>query len=137
MTGYAWLGVLLSSLGTTLAIGAWIVMAMPYFEDAPYLIDLKRNTQRAKAVGLLLFAALFSIFYAGAQLLDKSTSGALIIFAAIVIALPFSLLIGTETWEHYNPKGMNKLTGSRAVALATGLGFSELFAVTVVIIMLL
>lgn len=137
MTGYSWLGVVISALGTTLAIGSWAVMAMPYFENAPYLTELRRSSKIAFLLGVALFAFFFGIFYLGALHLDQDTSGPLLAFAALVIALPFSLLLGSETWEHFNPKAMNRAPGGRAVAVATGIGLSELMGAILVFMGLL
>jgi len=126
MSGFAWLGVLVSTFVSTLAVGGYIVMALPYFDDMPYLTDLKKNTKLALAVGLVLFVMFFVLFYLGALFLDQDTSGPLLLFAAFVVGLPVSLLLGSETWDRRNGHGMNQVPGTRAVAVATGIGLAEL-----------
>lgn len=136
MSMYAWLGVLVSSLGTTLALASWFVMAVPYFDNAPYLTELRKNSKLAFLLGCVLFVLFFSIFYLSAHFLDQDTSGPLLAFTGVIILLPASMLIGTETWDHYDAKGLNSTPGAKAVAVATGIGFAE-FGVGVLIFMLL
>jgi hypothetical protein len=131
MSEYAWLGVLASAGVTTLALASWCVMAVPYFDNAPYLHELRKNTRLAVLIGLGFFGVFFAIFYLGARFLNRDTSGPLIAFIVVILLLPFSMLLGTETWEHYNPKGINRVPGLTAVAVATGIGLAELGAVTV------
>jgi hypothetical protein len=126
MSDYSWLGVLLSAGVTTLALLGWFVMAVPYFDNAPYLHELHDRSKLMYGIGLSLFALFFSMYYLGALYLNQDTSGPMIAFAAVIVALPVSMLIGTETWEHYNPKSLNRVGGTRAVAMATGLGLAEL-----------
>lgn len=137
MSEFAWLGIWLSASVSTLAVAAYVVMAMPYFDNLPYLSDLKRDTKKAILIGVLLFAVFFTIFYLGAQFLDEDTSGPLLVFAAFVVALPVSLLLGTETWDRRNGHGMNKVPGLQAVVVATGIGLAELSGFTVAFIVLL
>ena len=103
MSGFAWLGVFGSSVATTLALAAWIVMAIPYLDNAPYITELRHNTRKPMQIGLVMFVAFFGIFFLGAHFLDEDTSGPLMLFAAAIIALPVSMLLGSETLEHYNP----------------------------------
>lgn len=133
---YAWLGVLVSSLGTTLALASWFVMAVPYFDNAPYLTELRKNSKLALLLGCLLFILFFSIFYLGARFLDQDTSGPLLAFTGFIILLPASMLIGTETWDRYDARGMNNMPGIRAVAVATGIGFAELGAAVLIFTLL-
>jgi hypothetical protein len=44
--------------------------------------------------------------------------------------LPFSLLLGSETWDRYNARGMNTVPGLQAVMVATGIGLAEIIAFT-------
>lgn len=126
MSGFAWLGVLVSTFVSTLAVGSYIVMALPYFDDMPHLTDLRKNTGFALGVGLVLFVIFFGLFYLSALFLDQETSGPLLLFAAFVLGLPVSLLLGSETWDRRNGHGMNQVPGTRAVAVATGIGLAEL-----------
>lgn len=137
MSGFAWLGVLLSAFISTLALASWFVMAVPYFDDAPYLTELRRRSRFAFGIGLLMFAVFFAIFYAAARTLDESTSGPLIAGAALIVALPFSMLLGSETWDRYDGHGMNRVPGLRAVAVATGIGLVELAGVAGAFMLLL
>lgn len=137
LSDFAWLGVFVSASVSTLALGSYIVMAIPYFDNLPYLIDLKRSTTKAMLIGLLLFAFFFTVFYLGALYLDEDTSGPLLLFAAFVVGLPVSLLLGTETWDRRNGHGMNLVPAPRAVALATGIGLAELSSFTIMFMLLL
>ncbi len=137
MSGYAWLGVIVSAAVSTLAIGAYIVMALPYFDNMPYLAELKRSTPKATAIGALIFLLFFGLFYLAALYLNQDTSGPLLLFAALVIALPMSLLLGTETWDRHNGHGMSKVPGPRAVAVATGIGLLELSVVALTFVAVL
>jgi hypothetical protein len=137
MSEFAWLGVILSSAVSTLAVAAYIVMALPYFDDAPYLTDLTKSTGKAIVAGLVLFAAFLVVFYLGAQHLDEETSGPLLVFAIFVVGLPISLLLGSETWDRHNAHGMNSLPGGRAVAIATGIGLAEIVGFSLAFITLL
>lgn len=128
MSGFAWLGVTISAFISTLALGSWLVMAVPYFDDAPYLTDLRRRAGCAVQLGLLIFAAFFALFYTAAQTLNEHTAGPLIALSGLVVALPISMLLGTETWDRYNGHGMNRVPGLQAVAVATGIGLAELGA---------
>ncbi len=51
MSGYSWLGVLVSAAGTTLALAGRIVMALPYVDNAPLLTDLRQHVGRAYLLG--------------------------------------------------------------------------------------
>jgi hypothetical protein len=126
MSGYSWLGVVLSAGMTTLALSSWLIMAVPYFDNAPYLHELKKHTGLVFVAGSGLFVLFFALYYLAAQYLNQTNSGPLLAFAAIIIALPVSMLIGTETWEHYHPKAMNRVSGVKAVTVATGIGLAEL-----------
>ena len=126
MSDYAWVGVLISAGGTTLALASWFVMAVPYIDNAPYLTDLRKNSRLATLIGLVMFVSFFALFYYAAQVLDQDNSGPLIAFMALVDSLPVCMLLGTETWDRYNPKGMNHVPGLQAVAVATGIGLAEL-----------
>jgi hypothetical protein len=137
MTGYSWLGVIISALGSSLALGGWAVMAVPYFDNAPYLTELRQHSRFSAMIGLLLFAIFFAIFYLGALYLDQDTSGPLLAFAAFILLLPGSMLLGTETWERYNPKGINKVPGFKAVAVATSIGLAEISGVTAIVMILI
>lgn len=137
MNGFGWLGVVLSAFTSTLALASWIVMAMPYFDDAPYLTELRRRSGAAFRLGLLLFAVFFALFYAAAQTLDESSSGPLIAGAGLVVSLPISMLLGSETWDRYDGHGMNKVPGVQAVAVATGIGLVELAGVAAAFMLLL
>lgn len=137
MSGYAWLGVLASSFVSTLAVASYIVMALPYFDNAPYLTDLTKSTQKAVLVGIGLFAIFFAIFYLSALYLDQDTSGPLLIFVILVLGLPISLLIGSETWDHHNAHGMSEVPGPQAVAVATGIGLAELVGFSLAFIALI
>ena len=44
MSEYSWLGVIVSTFVSTLAAGSYMVMAVPYFDDAPYIQDLKKGS---------------------------------------------------------------------------------------------
>ena len=61
MSEFAWLGVIASAAVSTLALGSYVVMAMPYFDNLPYLNDLKRNTNLSIVIGLVLFAFTFIV----------------------------------------------------------------------------
>ncbi|NDJ75612.1 MAG: hypothetical protein GYB65_05075 [Chloroflexi bacterium] len=137
MNGYEWVGVIVSTFVTTLALGSWFSMAVPYFDNAPYLQELKRHMKIAWLIGVIVFVLFFSVFYIGARYLDEDTSGPVLIFGAFVLALPFSLLIGTETWEHYNAKQLNKMPGVRAVGVATLTGLAEISAASLLVILIL
>ena len=137
MSEFAWLGVFVSAAVSTLALSSYVVMAMPYFDNLPYLSDLRRNTKVAVAIGLAVFAFFFTVFYLGAIYLDQDTSGPLLLFAAFVVGLPVSLLLGTETWDRRNGHGMNKVPGLRAVTVATGIGLAELMGFTLAFIIIL
>jgi hypothetical protein len=112
-------------------------MAMPYFDNLPYMQELKKNTGIALLIGLAIWSAFFGVFYLGAQFLDEKTSGPLLLFAAFIIALPVSLLLGTETWDRRNGHGMNLVPGPRAVAIATGIGLAELSGVSLLFVLIL
>lgn len=137
MNGFGWLGVVLSAFTSTLALASWIVMAVPYFDDAPYLTELRRRSGAAFRLGLLMFAVFFALFYAAARTLDESSSGPLIAGAGLIVALPISMLLGSETWDRYDGHGMNKVPGMRAVAVATGIGLVELAGVAAAFMLLL
>ncbi len=137
MSGFAWVGIWLSASISTLAIAAYVVMAMPYFDNVPYISELKRDTKKAILVGITLFAVFFTIFYLGAQYLNENTSGPLLLFAVFIVALPVSLLLGSETWDRRNGHGMNRVPGLQAVVVATGIGLAELSGFTIVFIILL
>lgn len=137
MSEFAWLGVFVSAAVSTLALSSYVVMAMPYFDNLPYLSDLRRNTNIAIVIGLAVFAFFFTVFYLGAIYLDQDTSGPLLLFAAFVVGLPVSLLLGTETWDRRNGHGMNKVPGLRAVTVATGIGLAELMGFTLAFIIIL
>ncbi len=137
LSEFAWLGVFVSAAVSTLALGSYIVMAIPYFDNLPYLLDLKRSTTKAVLIGLGMFAFFFIVFYLGALYLNEDTSGPLLLFAAFVVGLPVSLLLGTETWDRRNGHGMNLVPAPRAVALATGIGLAELSTFTVAFMLLL
>lgn len=126
MSDYSWLGVLASSFVSTLALGGYLVMAVPYFDDAPYLTDLKKNSRLAMGVGGGVFAVFFAIFYLSALYVDQDTSGPLLVMVAVIVALPVSMLLGSETWEYYRPKQMDRAPAVRAVTVATGIGLAEL-----------
>ncbi|GAB4420856.1 MAG: hypothetical protein Kow00106_17560 [Anaerolineae bacterium] len=134
MSDYAWLGVIVSSFVSTLALASYAVMALPYFDNMPYLTELRRDTRKAVLAGLVAFAVFFTIFYLGAQYLDETTSGPLLLMAAFVVGLPFSLLLGSETWDRYNARGMNAVPGLQAVMVATGIGLAEIVGFTLVFI---
>ena len=129
MSGYAWMGVVGSAVLSTLAIISYAVMALPYLEDAPYMQELRKQSSRMALVILAVFGVLMSMYYAAAQVVTQQTSGPLLIFSAVVLCLPFSLLIGTETWDRHNGHGMNQVPGPRAIAVATGIGLAELVGV--------
>ena len=137
MSGYAWLGVITSAAVSALAVGAYIVMALPYFDNMPYLAELRRSASKAAAIGALIFGFFFAIFYLAARHLNQDTSGPLLLFAALVIALPMSLLLGTETWDRHNGHGMSKVPGPRAVAVATGIGLLEISMLTLAFVVVL
>lgn len=134
MSGYAWLGVISSSFVATLALASWIVMAIPYFDDAPYLHELKRQRTATLSAGLSIYAVFFVIFLWGALALDQNSSGPLLMFAALIIALPISMLLGTETWDRYDPQGMNRVHATTAVAVATGVGLTEIIALVLLLV---
>lgn len=137
MSEFAWLGVFVSAGVSTLALMAYVVMAMPYFDNLPYLTELRRRSGTAALGGLIVFALFFVLFYLGALYLDEDTSGPLLMFAAFVIALPVSLLLGTETWDRHNGHGMSKVPGLRAVTVATSIGLAELSAFTIAFMLIL
>ncbi|GEM_PF-976731 len=137
MNGFSWLGVIFSTLGTTLALGGWVVMSVPYFDNAPYLQDLRRHSKISFLIGVGFFLFFFVIFYLGAQYLDEESSGPLLAFTIFIILLPGSMLLGSETWERYNPKGMNKVPAVHAVAIATGIGMAEIAAVSLIFMILM
>ena len=137
MSGYSWLGVLVSAAGTTLALAGWIVMALPYLDNAPLLTDLRQHVGRAFLLGVGLFGLFFGIFFLGARYLDETTSGGLMAFAALIIALPVSMLLGPETWERYSPKAMDRAPGPTAIAVATGIGLAELVGGASIVMLLL
>lgn len=126
MSGYSWLGVLVSTFVSTLALGGYLVMAVPYFDNAPYLTDLKKNTRLALLLGGGIFAIFFAIFYLSALYLNQDTSGPLLVMVAVIVALPVSMLLGSETWEYYRPKQMDRTPALQAVMVATGIGLAEL-----------
>lgn len=126
MSGYSWLGVLVSTFVSTLALGGYLVMAVPYFDNAPYLTDLKKNTRLALLLGGGMFAIFFAIFYLSALYLNQDTSGPLLVMVAVIVALPVSMLLGSETWEYYRPKQMDRAPALQAVTVATGIGLAEL-----------
>ncbi len=126
MSDWGWLGILVSAFVTTLALASYVVMALPYFDDAPFLTDLRFQSRKAMVIGTAVFAVFLGIFYLGGIYLDQNTSGPLLLFAAFVIGLPISLLLGSETWDRRNGHGMNRLPGARAVAVATGIGLAEM-----------
>lgn len=129
MSGFAWMGVIISAFISTLALGAWFVMALPYFDDAPYLTDLRKRSGLAFGIGLAMFGFFFAIFTFAAQTLNENTSGPLLAGAGLIVMLPISMLLGSETWDRYDGHGMNKVPALRAVAVATGIGLAELCAV--------
>lgn len=137
MSEYAWVGVIISTFVTTLALGGYMVMIVPYFDNAPFLTDLRRHTGIAQAIGLVTFAFFFVVYYLSARHLTDDNSGPLLAFAAFIIALPISMLIGSETWDHYNPKGMNRVPGAQAVMIATGIGLLEIGSALVVFVLIL
>lgn len=137
MSLWAWIGVLTSTFVSTLALGAYITMAMPYFDNLPYLQELKKNTGKAVLIGVVIWSLFFAVFYLSAQYLDEDTSGPLLLFAAFIIALPVSLLLGTETWDRRNGHGMNLVPGPRAVVVATGIGLAELAGVSLLFLLIL
>ncbi|HML20400.1 MAG TPA: hypothetical protein PKD09_02050 [Aggregatilinea sp.] len=137
MSGFAWLGVLGSAFATTLALAAWIVMAIPYLDNAPYITELRYNTRKPLQLGIVMFAAFFAIFFLGARYLTEDTSGPMLLFGGVIVALPISMLLGSETWEHYNPKGMDRAPGPQAIAIATSIGLAELVGVSVTALVLL
>ncbi len=126
MSDYSWLGVFGSTFVSTLALGGYLVMAVPYFDNAPYLTDLKKNTRFALLVGAGMFAVFFAIFYLSALHLNQDTSGPLLVMVAVIVALPVSMLLGSETWEYYRPKQMDRAPALKAVTVATGIGLAEL-----------
>lgn len=136
MSGYAWVGVILSAFVTMLAVISYGVMAMPYLDNAPYLTELRKDSKKTIAAGIGLFAFFLLIFYLGALFLNQDTSGPLLIFAGLVISLPISLLLGSETWDRRNGHGMSSLPGMRAVAIATGIGLAELVGFSLAFFML-
>lgn len=137
MSGYAWLGVLVSTFVTSLALAGYIVMALPYLDNAPFLTELRHNTRIPKMIGAVMVLFFFVIYYFSARYLDSNNSGPLLAFAGFIVALPVSMLIGSETWEHYNPKGMNNVPGVQAIFLATGIGLAEMGAALIVFVVLM
>ena len=137
MSSYAWIGVIGSALVTTMAIAAYVVMALPYFDNAPFWTELRRKPYQAAGIGLVIYGFFFAIFYVGALLLDQDTSGPLLLFSTFVMALPFSLLLGSETWDRRNGHGMNQVSPMRAVTVATGIGLAELVTFSVAFIVVL
>ncbi len=137
MSLWAWLGVLTSTFVSTLALGAYITMAMPYFDNLPHFQEMKKNTGKALMIGMVIWSLFFSVFYLGAQYLNEDTSGLLLLFAAFIIALPVSLLLGTETWDRRNGHGMNLIPGPRAVVVATGIGLAEITGVSLLFFLIL
>lgn len=135
MSEFAWLGVFASSAISTLAVGAYLAMAVPYFDNAPYWEELKKNSRIASAIGGMLFGVFFVIFYLSALHLDQATSGPLLLFGGFVISLPISLLLGSETWDRHNGHGMNNVPGPRAVVVATSIGLAELIGFSLAFIM--
>jgi hypothetical protein len=133
MSGFGWLGIIASSFVSTLALASWVVMALPYFDNAPYLTELKRKSGATMLVGGLFFILFFIVFLLGGLYLDETTSGPLLAFAAFVLALPFSMLLGSETWDHYDARGMNKVPAVRAVVVATGIGLAEIAGATLLV----
>jgi len=111
-------------------------MAVPYFDNAPYLTDLKKNTRFALLVGAGMFAVFFAIFYLSALHLNQDTSGPLLVMVAVIVALPVSMLLGSETWEYYRPKQMDRAPALKAVTVATGIGLAELAGTTLVFVAL-
>ena len=57
--------------------------------------------------------------------------------AGLVVSLPISMLLGSETWDRYDGHGMNKVPGVQAVAVATGIGLVELASVAAAFMLLL
>ncbi len=137
MSGYAWLGVVASSFVSTLAIGSFVVMAMPYFDDLPYLTELRKDSLKATVIGGFIFVLFFLLFWAGALYLDEATSGPLLLFSAFIVGLPLSLLLGSETWDRHDARGMNRVPGPQAVAVATGIGLAEIIGFMLVFIAIL
>ncbi len=131
MSGYAWLGIVSSAIVSMLAVIAYGVMALPYLDNAPFLTELRNSTRKIMLAGAGLFGLFLLIFYLGALFLDEATSGPLLIFAGVVISLPISLLLGSETWDRRNGHGMNNVPGTQAVAVATGIGLAELVGFSV------
>lgn len=136
MSEFAWLGIIASAAVSTLALASFFVMAVPYFDDAPYLTQLRERSGISLLVGLVVFAILFVVFYLGAVFLDEKTSGPLLLFALFIMGLPIGLLLGSETWDWRNPKGMNSVPGLQAVIIATGIGLAELISVSLIFMML-
>jgi hypothetical protein len=132
MSDYAWLGVLLSSSISTLAVLSYGVMAMPYFDNAPYLTELKKNTKKTALIGVGLYIAFFTLFYLSALHVNTTNSGPLLIFSMFVLSLPVSLLLGSETWDRHDGHGMSRVPGQRAVAVATGIGLAELMGAALI-----
>ncbi|WP_119072332.1 hypothetical protein [Aggregatilinea lenta] len=137
MSGFAWLGVFGSAITTTLALAAWIVMAIPYLDNAPYITELRYDTRKPLQLGIMMFAAFFALFFLSARYLTEDNSGPMLLFAGTIIALPISMLLGSETWEHYSPKGMDRAPGTQAIAVATGIGLAEMVGAAVLAIVLL
>ena len=126
MSDFAWTGILLSAFFSTFAIVGYIVMALPYFDNAPYLVDLKKHPNRAVISGLGLFVIFFAVYFLAAQTLDQDSAGPLLLFAALIVGLPLGLLLGSETWDRHDARGMNRVPGLQAVLVATGIGLAEL-----------
>ena len=118
MNEFACVGVVASASFTTLAAGAFGAMAVPYFENAPYLTDLRKHPHLATLIGIGLFLVFFAIFYLGALYLDENTSGPLLLFTGFVVSMPLSLWLGSETWDRHNGHGMNTVSAVRAVVVA-------------------
>lgn len=137
MSDYEWLGVILSASVSTLALASYLVMAVPYFDNLPYLQELRRDTRLAMLIGVVIFAVFFGVFYLGARYANQDTSGPLLLMTGFVFALPVSLLLGTETWDRHNAHGMNKVPALRAVAVATSIGLMELSAFALVFMAIL
>lgn len=136
MSEFAWLGVIVSAAVSTLALGSYFVMAVPYFDDAPRLNELKENTRTAMLIGLVMFGIFFVIFYLGGLYMNEDNSGPLLVFAAFILGLPTGLLLGSETWDWRSPKAMNKLPGMQAVLVATGIGLAEIIGFSLLFMLL-
>ncbi|NDJ75613.1 MAG: hypothetical protein GYB65_05080 [Chloroflexi bacterium] len=137
MNGFQWTGVIVITFFTTLSLSAWFSMAVPYFDNAPYFHDLRRNPKLAWLIGLVVFVLFFTVFYLGAQHLDVDSSGPLLVLVGLVLALPVSLMIGTETWERYNSRRLNAMPGVRAVGVSTLTGMVILGVATLVVVLIL